>query len=394
MEAAPGATASGARLHPAASDAASPGVSITTVVFDLGNVLLDWSPRRLYRTLIDDPDELEDFLANVCSMAWHDRQDRGRSTIEATAELVARHADKAELISAFYSRWPQMTAGALPATVDILRELRDAGVRLIALTNWPAQTFPPARERFGFFDWFEGIVVSGEEGIAKPDEQIFTRLFDRYDVDPHTAVYVDDTPRHVETARRLGMTGFVFTDAVTLRRDFAAAGLPVASQIDVRPARLDDLAAITGIYNHYVVDTHVTFDLDPMEPQERREWFSHFAETGPYRALVATRAGQVVGYATSSQFRVKRAYDPSVETTVYLAPDAGGLGIGSLLYQQLFADLREENLHRAYAAIALPNPASVALHRRFAFHEVGTMHEVGRKHGKWWDVLYLERPLP
>jgi 2-haloacid dehalogenase len=367
---------------------------VTTVVFDLGNVLLDWDPRRLFRELIDDPAELDEFLETICNRAWHDQQDRGRSTVDATAELQAQYPEQAELIGAYYSRWPDMTAGALPASVDVLRELRDAGVRLIGLTNWPAETFAPARDRFEFFSWFEGIVVSGEEGVAKPDEAIFALLLDRYGVDPSTAVYVDDTAVHVETARRLGMTGFVFTDAVTLRRDFAGVGLPVTSQIDVRSAGIDDLAAITDIYNHYILNSVATFDVEPVNADERRGWFDHYSDTGRYRLLVATREGVVVGYAMSSRFRPRPAYDPSVEVTVYVTPDSGGKGIGSLLYQQLFADLRGQDLHRAYAAIAQPNPASVALHRRFAFREVGTLREVGRKHGQWWDVLWMERALP
>jgi 2-haloacid dehalogenase len=367
---------------------------LSTVVFDLGNVLLDWAPRRLYRELIDDPGELDYFLETVCSRAWHDRQDRGYSTDAATAELQAQYPDYAELIGAYYSRWPDMTAGSLPATVDVLRELRDAGIRLIGLTNWPAETFAPARDRFEFFAWFEGIVVSGEEGVAKPDEEIFSLLLDRYGVDPTTAAYVDDTMVHVETARRLGLTAFQFTDAVTLRSDFAAVGLPVTSEIEVRSATERDLDAITAIYNHYVLNTVATFDITPFSPRERRGWFDHYADSGPYRLLVATRGGEVVGYATSSQFRAKPAYDPSIEVTVYLAPDVAGKGIGSLLYQQLFADLRNEDLHRAFAAIALPNPLSVALHRRFAFRDVGTLAEVGRKNGQWWDVLWMQRPLP
>jgi 2-haloacid dehalogenase len=365
-----------------------------TVVFDLGNVLLDWDPRRLYRELIDDPAQLDHFLNDICNRAWHDRQDRGGSTVDATAELQLRYPAHTELIAAYYSRWPEMTAGALPATVDVLRELRDAGVRLIGLTNWPAETFAAARERFEFFSWFDGIVVSGEEGVAKPDEAIFSRLLDRYEVDASTAVYVDDTPGHVETARRLGLTGFVFSDAVTLRRDFAGVGLPVTSEVDVRPATSHDLGEITDIYNHYVLNTAATFDVDAVTARQRRGWFDHYRATGPYRLLVATRNGSVVGYAASSQFRAKPAYSPSVEVTVYLAPEDAGLGIGSLLYQQLFADLRAENLRRAYAAIAAPNPASVALHRRFAFRDVGTLTQVGRKHGQWWDVLWMQRSLP
>jgi 2-haloacid dehalogenase len=366
----------------------------TTVVFDLGNVLLDWDPRRLFRNLIDDDDELDYFLTSICSPAWHHAQDRGGSTTEATAALQRQHPEYAELIGAYYAGWPEMTAGALPASVDVLRELRDAGTRLIGLTNWPAETFPPARERFDFFAWFEGIVVSGEVGLAKPDEEIFTLLLDRFGVDPATAVYVDDTAIHVEAARRLGLTGFVFSDAVTLRRDLAAVGLPVTSDVDVRVATVDDLDEITAIYNHYVVNSAATFDVTAFATADRRGWFSHYSDPGPHRLLVATRGGQVIGYASSSQFRAKPAYDPSVEVTVYLAPEVAGLGVGSLLYQQLFADLRGEDLHRAYAAIAQPNPASVALHRRFAFREVGTLREVGRKHGQWWDVLWMERALP
>jgi 2-haloacid dehalogenase len=367
---------------------------LSTVVFDLGNVLLDWDPRRLYRTLIDDPVELDHFLTDICSRTWHYAQDCGRSTVEATDELAARHPEYAELIAAYYPRWSEMTAGALPATVDILRELRDAEVRLIALTNWPAETFAPARERFPFFTWFEGIVVSGEEKLAKPDPAVFARLLERYDVDPATAVFIDDTPDHVEAARALGLTGFVYSGAVPLRRDLAAVGLPVAADVEVRAAAPADLPALTEIYNRYVTETAATFDIAPLTVEERQVWFGGFADQGPYRLLVATRGGRVVGYATSSPLRPKPAYAPSVEVTVYLDPDTVGAGVGTLLYQQLFDDLRHESLHRAYAAIAQPNPASVALHRRFGFRDVGTLGEVGRKHGQWWDVLWMERPLP
>lgn len=367
---------------------------LTTVVFDLGNVLIDWDPRRLYRTLISDQADLDHFLGNVASFDWHYQQDSGRDIHEATAELQASHPEHAELIGAFYERWYDMIGGSMPATVDILRELRDAGVRVLGLTNWPAGIFEPARERFPFLNWFEGIVVSGEEKLAKPDAAIFQLLLDRYAVDPSRAAYVDDTTGHVETARSLGMTAFRYTSAVQLRRDFASVGLPVVSDADVRPATADDVAAIADIYNHFVVNTAVTFDVDPVSLADRQEWFAHYATSGRHRCLVATWRDEVVGYATSSAFRAKRAYDPSVEATVYLHPDVGGRGLGSMLYQQLFADLKAEDVHRAYAAIALPNDASLALHRRFGFTDIGTMHEVGRKHDKWWDVMYLERALP
>jgi phosphinothricin acetyltransferase len=164
--------------------------------------------------------------------------------------------------------------------------------------------------------------------------------------------------------------------------------------IQVRPASDGDFAPLIEIYNHYVLHSGATFDLEPVPPDEARMFFGHYSHAGPHRLLVAARGEQVVGYATSGRLRSRPAYNHSVETTVYLHPDEAGHGIGSRLYQQLFAELRSEDLHRAYAVIAVPNPASVALHRRFGFSEVGTMREVGRKHGRWWDVLWMERPLP
>jgi len=162
--------------------------------------------------------------------------------------------------------------------------------------------------------------------------------------------------------------------------------------VTIRAGREDDLPALTQIYNHFVEHTHITFDLEPFTVESRREWFGHYAATGRHRLLVAeTDDGDVVGYATSGRFRDKPAYAPSVETTVYCAPDAAGHGIGSALYASLFAVLEGEDVHRAYAGVALPNDASLALHRRFGFVEIGTFHEVGRKFDKWWDVTWLER---
>lgn len=161
----------------------------------------------------------------------------------------------------------------------------------------------------------------------------------------------------------------------------------------VRAGRSDDVPALTAIYNHFVEHTHVTFDLEPFSVDARREWFGHYAGTGRHRLLVAEVDGTVVGYATSGRFRDKAAYDPSVETTVYCAPDAVGRGAGSALYTALFEALAGEDVHRAFAGIALPNEASIALHRRFGFTEVGTFREVGRKFGRWWDVTWWQRPV-
>jgi 2-haloacid dehalogenase len=366
----------------------------TTVVFDLGGVLIDWSPRRLYRTLIDDPVELDRFLTDVVSPTWHHGSDRGRSVADGVAALVAAHPADAALIEAFDTRWPEMFGGVLPASVDIVRELRDGGIRLLGLTNWPAEKFPAAREAFAVLAELEGIVVSGEEGVAKPDREIFDRLLDRYDIDPATAVYVDDRAEHVAAAGRLGLAAVQFEAADQLRRDLARFGLPVRAGVEVRPGRRTDLPALTELYNHYVRESVATFDVEPWTVEARGLWFDHYSDVGRHRLLVAVDGDALLGYATSSIFRTRAAYEPSVETTVYLDPGAAGRGIGSMLYQRLFTDLQSEDVHRAFAGIALPNPASVALHRRFGFTDIGTFGEVGRKNGQWWDVLWMQRPLP
>jgi phosphinothricin acetyltransferase len=162
----------------------------------------------------------------------------------------------------------------------------------------------------------------------------------------------------------------------------------------IRPAHVDDLARLTEIYNHYVANSHVTFDLDPVTLTERQEWFAQFSPTGPHRLLVAEENGVVIAYAGSFRFRTRRAYDETVETTVYCAPEAVGRGSGSALYTALFEALRGEALHVAIGAIALPNPPSIVLHERFGFRLAGITHEVGRKFGRYWDVAWYEKRLP
>lgn len=161
----------------------------------------------------------------------------------------------------------------------------------------------------------------------------------------------------------------------------------------VRPGVASDLPALTDIYNHYVRSSAVTFDVDEWTLDARREWFGHYSTTGPHRLLVADEDGDVLGYVTSSRLRPKAAYATSVETTVYLRPDATGRGLGTLLYRELFAALAGEDLHRAFAGVALPNDASEALHRRVGFREIGVYGEVGRKFGRYWDVRWFERSL-
>ncbi|KAA6221326.1 N-acetyltransferase [Streptomyces albofaciens JCM 4342] len=184
-------------------------------------------------------------------------------------------------------------------------------------------------------------------------------------------------------------------------------------EVQVRTATEADLGALTDLYNHYVRETTITFDTEPFTPEQRRPWLLSHPEDGPHRLLVAQerapgerahgeqprggrradRGGRLLGYATSSPFRIKPAYSTSVEISVYCAPQAVGRGVGTLLYKALFEALADEDVHRAYAGIALPNEASVRLHARFGFRHVGTYGEVGRKFGRYWDVAWYEKHL-
>jgi len=189
----------------------------------------------------------------------------------------------------------------------------------------------------------------------------------------------------------------------------------------IRPATRGDLARITEIYNHYVVHTPVTFDVEPYTVERRAPWFEQFALTGRYRLLVAEEITQsvaenarkdaaknsaedsaknaageksnLIGYAGTTRFRPKAAYETTVETTIYCAPESTGKGIGRRLYAELFAALAAEDINRIVAGYTLPNPASAVLHSRFGFKPIGIFSEVGRKFGRYWDVAWNERPL-
>ena len=198
---------------------------LTTVVFDLGGVLIDWDPRYLYRQLFDDPDEMESFLAEVTTAEWNAHQDAGRPWGEAVELLVSEHPERRGLIEAFHRRWPEMLAGEIPGSVDVLADLRAAGVRLVALSNWSAEMFPVARERFDFLAWFEGIVISGDVGVNKPDRRIFDHLAEQFEIEPEAALFIDDSPANIDAARGLGFRVIQFTDAAALRPELVRLGL-------------------------------------------------------------------------------------------------------------------------------------------------------------------------
>jgi phosphinothricin acetyltransferase len=163
--------------------------------------------------------------------------------------------------------------------------------------------------------------------------------------------------------------------------------------VSVRPACRDDLPRLTEIYNHYVIHTPITFDLEPYTLERRIAWLEQFAPAGRHRLVVAEENGLVVGYAGTMRFRVKPAYDTTVETTVYSTPDMAGKGIGRRLYAALFEAIAGENVNRIVAGYTLPNTASAKLHEQFGFKPVGVFSQVGYKFGRYWDVAWTERPL-
>ncbi len=203
---------------------ANPGRSI--VVFDLGGVLIDWDPRHLYRKLFaGDEAAMEHFLATVCTHEWHRHHDAGRSLAEGVRTLKDLHPDKAELIDAFGTRQGEMLAGSIAGAVEILKELRDRDVPLYALSNWPAETFPLARQRFDFLGWFHGIVVSGEISAIKPEPRIYEVLLERFAIDPLSAVFIDDVAVNAAAARAFGIHAIHFTTPAALRAELVALGL-------------------------------------------------------------------------------------------------------------------------------------------------------------------------
>jgi 2-haloacid dehalogenase len=226
--------------RPRAAHGADAASRPTAVVFDLGGVLIDWDPRYLYRSVFEgDEAAMEAFLAEVTTPEWNLRQDAGRSWSEAIETLTEQFPHHAQRIGAFRDRWIETVRGAIEPTVAVLRELRAAGVPLYALTNWSAETFPLARPQFPFLDWFDGIVVSGEVGMVKPDPGIYRHLVDTHGLSPETTVFIDDSEANVRAATEAGMIGIRFTRAAALRTELIDLGL-----LDERC----EAVLITGVY--------------------------------------------------------------------------------------------------------------------------------------------------
>lgn len=202
------------------------GGGLQAVVFDLGGVCIDWDPRHLYRKLFDGDDvAMERFLAEICTPDWNAEQDAGRSWAEAIERLTREHPDSRVLIEAYRDRWSEMLGDAFDETIEVLDQLRKARVPLFALSNMSAETFPITRPRYPFLEWFAGIVISGAEGIRKPDLRIYLLLLERYGLRPETTAFVDDVAENVAAAEALSMVGLLFRGGSGLRRDLVRLGL-------------------------------------------------------------------------------------------------------------------------------------------------------------------------
>lgn len=177
-----------------------------TVIFDLGGVLIDWNPDYVFKTIFEKEEEKKWFFDNICTSDWNEEQDAGRSLKEATEELITKFPDHEPNIRAFYDRWEEMLGGPIEGTVEVLKDLRSREeLKLYALTNWSAETFPVALERYDFLHWFDGRLVSGEEKTRKPFMDIYEKLISRFNINPTEAVYIDDNMRNLHPARELGM---------------------------------------------------------------------------------------------------------------------------------------------------------------------------------------------
>jgi len=200
--------------------------NIETVIWDLGNVLIKWDPRNLYRKIFDKEETMEWFLEEICTMDWNEAQDGGRTWAEGIRLLVAQYPDYTKEINAYHARWEEMLGGSIEGSAAILRHLKENNShRLYALTNWSAETFPIALETFDFLQLFEGILVSGAENLKKPDPKIYHLLLDRYHINPATAVFIDDSLRNIKAARAIGINAIHFKSAEQLNQELTEYGV-------------------------------------------------------------------------------------------------------------------------------------------------------------------------
>jgi 2-haloacid dehalogenase len=200
--------------------------SINTIIFDLGGVLIDWNPMYVFGNYFDSQDKLDHFFAHVCSSDWNEEQDAGKPIKESTEERVQLFPEWEKPIRDYYGRWTEMLGGPIPETVDIFKKLKEQkGLKFYALTNWSAETFPIALERYDFLHWFDGRVVSGEEKMRKLFPGFYKLLLDRYQVPASYALFIDDNLRNVKAAEELGIKSIHFQSPEQLNKELLSLQL-------------------------------------------------------------------------------------------------------------------------------------------------------------------------
>jgi len=199
-------------------------MKIENVIFDFGGVLVDWNPRYLYNSLFEDKNEMEFFLENICNDNWNLQQDAGRTFSEGVAILVEKYPEYQKMIEAYSEKWSVMLKSDIPENVKLIPLLK-SNYNLFGLTNWSAEKFPIALKRFSFFQEFDGIVVSGEEKMKKPDDEIFLLLLERYNLKANNSLFIDDNLANINTAKRLGFQTIFLEKNTNLKEELIQLGI-------------------------------------------------------------------------------------------------------------------------------------------------------------------------
>ena len=203
-----------------------PDMKIDAIIFDLGGVLIDWNPAYVYDKMFTSEEQKRLFFEKICTPDWNEQQDAGRSLKEATDELLEKHPDWKEYIEAYYGRWEEMLGGPIHGTVEIFKQLKASGkYKLYALTNWSAETFPVALDRYDFLHWFDARVVSGEEKMRKPFPEFYQLLLDRFQLTAEETLFIDDNLRNEQAAKEIGLQTVHFKSPAQLKEDLVLLGI-------------------------------------------------------------------------------------------------------------------------------------------------------------------------
>ncbi|MDD2305352.1 MAG: HAD family phosphatase [Prolixibacteraceae bacterium] len=198
-------------------------MKVENIIFDFGGVLVDWNPRYLYRNYFQDESKMEHFLHHICTDEWNLEQDRGRPLADGTRLLLEKFPEYHSLIQLYYDQWEVMLHGDIPETVSLLYQLKEK-YKIFGLTNWSAETIPIAYKRFSFFQAFDGIVVSGEEKLIKPDKKLYHLLLDRYNLKAESTIFIDDNVKNINAAEEIGLIAIHFENSSQLEAKLQSIG--------------------------------------------------------------------------------------------------------------------------------------------------------------------------